>query len=72
MWQLWRFRPRPLLHPSRWPWQYYAWRLETYTGVPAASVDWRLMLRFFRHPAYRQAFWRYVRWLRQMSRRYRP
>jgi hypothetical protein len=72
MWQLWRFRPRPLLRPAQWPWRYYAWRLETYTGIPAAEVNWRVLRTFFRHPHYRRAFWRYVRWLRHMQRGYRP
>jgi hypothetical protein len=68
MWHLWRFRPRPLWPPGQWPWHYYAWRLETYTGIPASEVTWQTLLRFFRQPQHRRAFWRYVRWLRQMRR----
>ena len=68
MWHLWRLRPRPLWPPWRWPWRYYAWRLETYTGIPASEVTWHTFLTFFRQPQHRRAFWRYVRWLRQMRR----
>src|SRR3954451_13565054 len=68
MWHLWRLRPRPLWPPWRWPWRYYAWRLETYTGIPASEVTWQTFLTFFRQSQYRHAFWRYVRWLRQMRR----
>jgi len=68
MWHLWRLRPRPLWPPWRWPWRYYAWRLETYTGIPASEVTWHTLLTFFRQPQHRRAFWRYVRWLRQMQR----
>lgn len=68
MWSLWRFRPRPLCRPWRWSWGYYAWRLETYTGIPAAEVTWRTLLTFARQPQHRRAFRRYVRWLKQMQR----
>lgn len=68
MWQLWRFRPRPLCRPWRWSWQYYAWRLETYAGIPASEVGWWAVVMCFRQPRYRYAFWRYVRWLKQMQR----
>ncbi|MGE3537082.1 MAG: hypothetical protein AB7N91_06535 [Candidatus Tectimicrobiota bacterium] len=66
LWYLWRFRPRPLWPPSRWPWQYYAWRLETYTGIPAAQTTWRTWWTLARQPHYRRALWRYARWLGQM------
>jgi hypothetical protein len=68
MWRLWRLRPRPLWPPWRWPWRYYAWRLETYTGIPASEVTWHTFLTFVRQPQHRRAFWRYVRWLKQMRR----
>lgn len=68
MWHLWRFRPRPFLQPWRWPWHYYAWRLETYAGIPATAVTWRVMLAFFRQRHYRRAFWQYTRWLSDMQR----
>lgn len=68
MWHLWRLRPRPLWAPWRWSWRYYAWRLETYTGLPASEVTWQTFLTFFRQPQHRRAFWRYVHWLRQMRR----
>jgi hypothetical protein len=67
MWHLWRFRPRPLCQPWKWPWHYYAWRVETYTGIPAAEVTWRTVLTFFWQPQYRRACKRYVRWLKQMQ-----
>lgn len=68
MWCLWRFRPRPLWPPNRWPWRYYAWRLETYTGIPAAEVTWRTLWHFIRQPQHRRALRRYVQWLRLMRR----
>jgi hypothetical protein len=68
MWHLWRLRPQPLWPPWRWPWRYYAWRLETYTGIPAAEVTWHTFRTFFRQPEHRRALWRYVRWLKQMRR----
>ena len=36
-----------LASPWRWPWRYYAWRLETYTGIPASEVTWHTFLTFF-------------------------
>ena len=70
MWQFWRFRPRPLLAPWQWArcWGYYAWRLETYTGIPASEITWQTIWALWRQPHHRQAFWRYGRWLRQMQR----
>ena len=65
---LWQFRPRPLWAPWKWPWRYYAWRLETYTGIPAADVTWRTFVSFLRQPQHRHAFRRYVRWLGLMQR----
>lgn len=44
MWHLWRFRPRPLCRPWQWPWDYYAWHLETFIGIPASEVRWRTVL----------------------------
>ncbi len=71
LWHLWHFRPRPLLRPWRWPWHYYAWRLETYSGISAADVTWRELLAFFRQRQHRRAFWRYVRWLGHIRRVHR-
>ncbi|MBM3224840.1 MAG: hypothetical protein FJZ47_13685 [Candidatus Tectomicrobia bacterium] len=68
MWHLWRLRPRPLWPPRQWPWQYYAWRVETYTGIPASEVTWQTFLAFLRQPQQRRALWRYIRWLRHMRR----
>ena len=68
MWRLWRFRPRPLWQPWKWSRGYYAWRLETYTGIPAHEVTWRTFVAFFCRPQQRRAFWRYVRWLGLMQR----
>jgi hypothetical protein len=42
--------------------------LETYAGIPAATVTWRVMLAFFRQRHHRRAFWQYIRWLRDMQR----
>jgi hypothetical protein len=68
MWRLWHFRPRPLWQPWKWSWRYYAWRLETYTGIPAHEVTWRNVVSFFLQAEQRRAFWRYVRWLGLMQR----
>ena len=68
MWHLWRFRPRPFLKPWNWCWAYYAWRVETYAGIPAAEVSWRTALDLLRQPRHRRALWRYVRWLGRMRR----
>lgn len=68
MWRLWRFRPRPLWQPWKWSWRYYAWRFETYTGVPAQDVTWRTVLAYMLQAEHRQAFRRYVRWLGHMQR----
>ena len=68
MWGLWRFRPRPLWQPGKWPWRYYAWRLETYTGIPMHTVTWRTFVAFLRQPQHRRALRRYARWLGHMRR----
>ena len=68
MWQLWRFRPRPFLQPWKWSGQYYAWRLETYSGISMHEVTWRTLVDYFRQPQHRQALRRYRRWLSQMRR----
>lgn len=69
MWCLWRFRPRPFWQPAKWPWQYYAWRLETYAGIPMHDVTWRTFIAFFRQPEHRRALRRYARWVGHMRRR---
>jgi hypothetical protein len=66
MWHLWRFHPRPFWRPWKWSWRYYAWRLETYTGIPAQEV--RTLMAFLIQPEYRRALWRYARWLGMMQR----
>ena len=68
MWHLWRFRPRPFLKPWKWRRAYYAWRVETYTGIPAAEVSWRVVWDLLRQPQYRSAMRRYARWLGRMRR----
>ena len=65
---LWTLRPRPLLQPWNWPWRYYAWRLETYAGIPAHEVTWRTFVTFVRQPAHRRALYRYLRWVGHMRR----
>ena len=65
---LWRFRPRPFWRPWRWSPRYYAWRLETYDGIPMREVTWRTLLTFFRDPAHRRSFARYLRWVGSMRR----
>ena len=66
--QLWCFRPRPFLKPWKWRRTYYAWRVETYTGIPAEQVSWRDVLGLLRHPPYRRALRRYASWLGRMRR----
>jgi hypothetical protein len=68
MWRLWRFRPRPFWQPWHWSGRYYAWRLETYSGVPAHEVTWRTFFSFFWRQEHRRALRRYVRWLGMMER----
>ena len=55
MWRLWHFRPRPLWQPWKWSGGYYAWRLETYTGIPAHEVTWRTFVAFFCRPQQRRS-----------------
>ena len=54
--------------PRQWPWHYYAWRLETYAGIPMHKVTWRTLVAFLRDPVHRRAFIRYLRWVGQMRR----
>lgn len=63
-----RFRPRPLGQPWKWPWHYYAWRMETYSGVPMHDVTWRTFVSFFSQSEHRRAVRRYARWVKQMGR----
>jgi hypothetical protein len=42
--------------------------LETYAGMPMHEVTWRTVWTFFRDPAHRRAFARYLRWVGQMQR----
>ena len=65
---LWRFRPRPFLKPWKWRGAYYAWRVETYAGIPSAEVSWRIVLDLLRQPQHRRALRRYIRWLGRMWR----
>ena len=68
MLQLWRFRPRPFLKPWKWRRAYYAWRVETYTGIPAEQVSLRAVLDLLYQPEYRRALRQYVAWLGRMRR----
>jgi hypothetical protein len=68
MWHLWRFCPRPLLQPWKWSWRYYAWRMETYSGIPMHEVTWRTFIAFLRQPKQRRAVRRYARWVGRMHR----
>ena len=65
---LWRLRPRPFLRPWKWRRGYYAWRVETYTGIPADKVSWREVRDLLRQPQYRRALLRYAAWLGRMLR----
>lgn len=66
--QLWRLRPRPFLRPWKWRRGFYAWRVETYTGVRADEVSWRVVLDLLRQPQYRRALRRYAAWQGRMLR----
>ena len=68
MLKLWRFRPRPFLKPWKWRRAYYAWRVETYTGIPAGEVSFRAVLDLLCQPEYRRALRRYIVWLGRMRR----
>ena len=65
---LWLLRPRPFLKPWKWRRAYYAWRVETYTGIAAEDVSWRVVLDLLRQPQYRRALLRYASWLGRMRR----
>ena len=65
---LWRLRPRPFLKPWKWRRAYYAWRVETYTGIAAEEVSWRVVVGLLRGPENRRALRRYAAWLGRMRR----
>ncbi len=52
------------LRPWRSP--YLRWRIETYCGIPAESIDARLFFSFFWRE--RAALWRHLLWVQRMSR----
>lgn len=51
------------LRPWRSP--YLRWRIETYSGIPADSIDARSFFRFVWKE--RRSLWQYLRWVRRMS-----
>ncbi len=59
----WRLTRGYRLRPWRSP--YLRWRIETYSGMPAAQIDFRRFWRF----AWRQRkdLWRYLRWAERME-----
>jgi len=54
------FRLRPWASP------YLRWRVETYAGIPAESIDSRIFLRFIW--AERRSLWAYLKWVRRTQR----
>ena len=69
MWRLWRFRPRPLLQPWKWKMDYYKWRIETYSGIPASHVTWKTIIDLARDSRNRKSLSRYAKWLGTMKSR---
>jgi hypothetical protein len=61
---LWRLTKGYRLTPWRSP--YLRWRIETYSGIPAADVDFKTFWRFSWRQ--RQEFIRYLRWARRLRR----
>ena len=47
---------------------YYAWRVETYTGIAAEEVSWRVVMGLLRGSENRRALRRYAAWLGRMRR----
>lgn len=52
------------LRPWRSP--YLCWRIETYSGIPADTIDSHSFFRFIW--AERRALWQYLLWVRAMRR----
>ncbi len=52
------YRLRPWASP------YLRWRIETYSGIPADSINSRSFFRFIRIE--RASLWQYARWIRRM------
>jgi hypothetical protein len=52
------------LRPWRSP--YLRWRVETYSGMPAESLDAASFMRFLL--AERRSLWAYLRWVGRMSK----
>lgn len=48
------------------PWNspYWRWRIETYSGIPAETVDRPLFFQFLWRE--RRALWQYLRWVARM------
>ena len=60
---LWKLAKGYRLTPWRSP--YLRWRLETYWGIPAAEIDFRIFWRFvWQH---RAELMRYARWADRMA-----
>lgn len=52
------------LHP--WDSPYLRWRIETYSGIPADSLDRESFFRFMRKE--RPSLWAYLSWAARLSR----
>ena len=50
------------------PWKspYLRWRIETYSGIPAESLDLRSFFRFVLDE--RPALWAYLRWAARLAK----
>ncbi len=44
-----------------WASPYLRWRIETYSGIPAESIDSRMFLRFLWRE--RASLWTYLKWV---------
>jgi hypothetical protein len=49
------------------PWRspYLRWRIETYSGIPAESIDAKVFFRFVRSEV--GSLWHYLRWVNRLS-----
>jgi hypothetical protein len=54
------YRLRPWASP------YLRWRVETYAGIPAESIDANTFLRFVWSE--RRSLWTYLKWVRRTER----
>ena len=64
----WRLRPRPWYAPWR-ALPYYRWRIETFTGIAAQDVTWKVCLDLVSQHEHRKALRRYIVWCSDCTKR---